>query len=277
VTIPVTFGTKVTMLTLSTAWYVLKAKFDIGTYTKWIDNMLSNVQCNVVIYTDYNSLEYVSKYESNKIKIIIKPIEDFYNYRYKDYWIENHKRNHELNKKIGWEVNMLWSEKVHFVNETMTQKYFDTEFYGWCDIGYFREDCIIEHLKNWPNPNTIQELSKDKIYYACVNNDDKYINHISQMINSKNADGLPITPLPANLILIAGGFFLAHKYLISWWAQTYDEKLRLYIKHNYLVKDDQIILADCIFTTPIEKFIVCREFYEDRRFNNWFMFQRYLL
>jgi hypothetical protein len=33
---------------------------------------------------------------------------------------------------------MLWSEKISFVKETMDNQYFNTEYYGWCDIGYFR-------------------------------------------------------------------------------------------------------------------------------------------
>ena len=62
---------------------------------------------------------------------------------------------------------MLWSEKVWFVSETLHNKYFDTEFYGWCDIGYFRNsssDLNTNILSNWPNTSTIEMLNKSKIH-----------------------------------------------------------------------------------------------------------------
>jgi len=263
-------------LTLSTCWYVLRAKFDVETYMKWIDNMLTNVNnYYLVIYSDDQSVEYIKKYVNDNIKIVIKPIEEFYNYIYKDKWIENHKKNHELRDKVGWEVNMLWSEKVHFVNETVNMKYFDTEYYGWCDIGYFRDSSKKEELKYWPVDEQMSKFSSDKIYYACVNNNDKYVSEIATMINNKNVNGLPEKQLPPNMIMIAGGFFIAHKSMVGWWARKYDDKLKLYFSNNYIVKDDQMIIADCIYSMPVEHFVVCKE--NKPKYNNWFMFQRLLL
>ena len=54
------------------------------------------------------------------------------------------------------------------------------------------------------------------------------------------------------------GFFIIHKDKINWWAETYDAKLELYFKNNYLVKDDQIILLDCIFSNQ-DNFLMFRE------------------
>lgn len=266
-------------LTLSTCWYVLKAKFDVSTYQVWIDNMLSNVvNYNLVIYSDENSVKYIEKYSSENIKIVIKPIEEFYNYKYKDKWIENHKVNHALRDKVGWEVNMLWSEKVHFVNETVNNRYFITDYYGWCDIGYFRNnvnDSKKEDLKYWPSDEQLKNFSNDKIYYGCVNNDDNYVNMIATMVNNKNIHGLPEVQLPPHMVMIAGGFFIAHRLMVGCWARMYDEKLNLYFNNNYLVKDDQMIITDCIYSMPVEHFVVCKE--NNKRYNNWFMFQRLLL
>ena len=72
---------------------------------------------------------------------------------------------------------------------------------------------------------------------------------------------------------VAGGFFILYKDKIKWWTKTFDTKLQLYFKNNYLVKDDQIILMDCIFTNP-ENFSLFRE--NNPSFDNWFMFQRIL-
>ena len=266
-------------ITFSTCWYIFKCKFDPTIYQLWIDNMLSNVNnYNLVIYSDINSSTYLLKYlQNSRIKLIIKPYEDFYGYKYKDFWIENHTKNTLLNDKIDWKVNMLWCEKIYFVHETIQNKYFDTQMYGWCDIGYFRNrqnDMNNKQLTNWPSDIKINSLAIDKIHYALVNNNLEYINYIQQIILNKNENNLPINQIPANQTSIAGGFFICHIDKIKWWVDIFDSKLKLYIKHNYLVKDDQMILIDCIFTEN-KHFILHKE--NNILYDNWFMFQRLLI
>lgn len=268
-------------ITFSSCFYIIKSKFNPNLYIEWMNNFISIVNnFNLVIYTDKKSVRYIDKRENSKIKIIIKPLEEFYNYKYKEYWIKNHKKNIFFNEKsrynTDWQINMLWSEKVWFVNETANNKYFDTEFYGWCDIGYFRNrnnDVSTKYLSNWSNSSTILMLDKNKIHYGCVNNIDSYIKYLYQMVNNKNIGGLPIKPIPLHQNMVAGGFFIIHKDKIDWWAITYNIKLQLYLTNNYLVKDDQTILLDCILSDD-KHFILYKE--DNLNYDNWFMFQRIL-
>jgi hypothetical protein len=264
-------------ITFSSCFYIIKSKFDPSIYIQWMNNLIYIVNnFNLVIYTDENSSKYINTNGNPKIKIIIKPLEQFYNYKYKDYWIENHKKNVLLNDKSCWELNMLWSEKISFVNETIERKYFDTEFYGWCDIGYFRnrpDDTPIKKLLNWSNSEKIMKLDKNKICYACINNDNRYISYLLKLVNNKNQIGLPVQQIPSTQNSIAGGFFIIHEEKIGWWKKTYDTKLELYFKHNYLVKDDQIVLVDCILSN-LNDFLLFRE--NKPQLDNWFMFQRIL-
>ena len=263
-------------ITFSSCFYVIKSKFDHRIYIEWMNNFISIVNnFNLVIYTDENSAKYINIKNNPKIKIIIKPLDIFYNYKYKDYWIKNHENNYLLNDKSSWQLNMLWSEKIWFVNETSEKKYFDTEFYGWCDIGYFRnrpEDTDTKSLLNWSNSEKIMKLDKNKICYSCINNDDGYMNFLYKIINNRNEKDLPVLPIPAHQNSIAGGFFILHKDNINWWATTYDNKLKLYFENGYLVKDDQIILVDCILSN-LDRFTLFRE---NNNLDNWFMFQRIL-
>jgi len=263
-------------ITFSSCFYIIHSKNDASLYIEWMNNFISIVNnFNLVIYTDEKSIEHINTKNNSKTKVIIKPMEKFYNYKYKDYWIKNHAKNILLNDKSCWELNMLWSEKVWFVNETANNKYYDTDFYGWCDIGYFRNrinDSNTNTLLNWPNDKTISSLSKEKIHYGCVNTNREYISQLHKLVNNKNNLGLPKIEIPPNQVSISGGFFILHNKLIHWWAQTYDNKLELYFKNNYLVKDDQIILVDCIFSNT-NKFNL---FTENLYFDNWFMFQRIL-
>ena len=175
------------VITLSSCFYIINSKFPPEVYINWMNNFLSIVNnFKLVIYTDENSFKYINKKENPNIKIIIKPMELFYNYKYKNNWIQNHQINYLINDKSSWELNMLWTEKIYFVNETIKNKYFDTEFYAWCDIGYFRnrnEDLHTDMLLHWPNSNTINNLDKNKIYYGCINNNNNYMNNLYNLIN----------------------------------------------------------------------------------------------
>ena len=265
-------------ITFSTCWYNFKAKFDSSIYQGWIHNMLSNVNnYNLVVYTDEAGYNLVQQYLHSKIKIIIKPYEEFYTHQLSDHWISNHENNVLLKDRIDWRVNMLWSEKIHFVSETIKEQYFITDFYGWCDIGYFRgrsNDLDVNALKMWPSPNKITSLDKDKIYYGLINNNNTYVDSVYNIVNNKNANGVPSHPIPPNIGVVAGGFFMLHKNNIEWWHKTYYDKLKLYFDNKHLVKDDQIILIDCIFSN-IQPFCLCKE--NTNHFDNWFMFQRILI
>jgi len=264
-------------ITFSSCFYILKSKFDKNTYIKWMNNFISIVnEFNLVIYTDEKSIEYIDTKDNPRIKVIIKPIDTFYTYKYKDLWIENHSKNTLLNNRIEWEVNMLWNEKIWFTNETYKNKYFETDYYGWCDIGYFRNrlnDTNTINLTQWANNNKVEKLDKNLILYGLVINNIQYINYLYKLINNKTSIGLPIIPIPENQCSISGGFFISHKDKLEWWVKTYYKKLDLYLTNNYLVKDDQIVLADCIFSQNNNFQLLQENMLE---YDNWFMFQRLL-
>jgi teichuronic acid biosynthesis glycosyltransferase TuaG len=190
-----------------------------------------------------------------------------------------------MNNSVDWRVNALWSEKIWFVDQTRREKYFCEDdtldendvFYGWCDIGYFRNrvnDLPMHFLQQWPNQEKIKSMDRTKIHYACVNNNHDFLGFLHDNINHKNEFGLPSTPIPPNQISIAGGFFIIYSEKIDFWKKMYDDKLQLYFEHGYLVKDDQIIIADCVFSN-MNHFQLYGE--TDQRFDNWFLFQRLLL
>lgn len=274
------------LITLSTCWYILKSKFDIKTYLYWITNILSIVHnFNLVIYTDHDSLKtfiHLIDFTNKKIKIILKPFNCFHTYKYKDYWISNHeKSNLILHSHIDWQVNMLWNEKVFFVNETVQNKYFDTLYYGWCDIGYFRNrpnDLHTHFLNNWPNNNKLSDISyfnKNNIHYGCVQNNIFTYKSLQNDINkhySNNSNNQPTYQMEE--ICFAGGFFLLNNNLVDTYTKLYDEKLMYYFTNNFTVKDDQTIILDLIFSQP-SLFKTHTE--DNSNYDNWFMFQRLLL
>jgi hypothetical protein len=270
-----------TILTFSSCFYIIKSKFDASTYVYWMNNFISIVNhFNLVIYTDENSFKYIDTKGNPRIKVVIKPLDQFHHYQYKDYWIQNHEKNVYLNDRIDWSVNMLWSEKIWFVKETFEKKYFETDFYGWCDIGYFRNRANLDihtfYLDCWASSEKCRNLlDPSKIHYACINNNQHYMEQMTQLINNKNEKGLPTNPIPPIQQSIAGGFFILHRNKIKWWAKIYETKLRDYFENDYLVKDDQMILVNCILDDDLKHHF--QLYYEKKpKLDNWFLFQRIL-
>lgn len=268
------------LVTFVSCWYMLKSKFPVNTYLQWIRFILESVNnyFYLIIFTDIQSECLLKKYvdahyfENKNIKIIIKPFEKMYNYKYKDNWIKNHNANTLLNNKSEWKLNMLWAEKIHFVNDARENQYFQlTDFYGWCDIGYFREGVC----SNFANPLKIKLLNKNKIYYARINSDEN-MKYLEKIVLSKNENGLPIVPIPENQNSISGGFFIAHNSKVHDWNTIFDKKLNLYFQHNYLVKDDQIIILDCFFTESKRFELITERDSEYINKNHWFQFRRFL-
>ena len=269
------------LITFSTCFYILKSKFSVETYLTWINNLLSIVNnFNLVIYTNKESLNYLLRLidqTNKKIKVIVKPLTNFYTYKYKDDWIKNHeKSNMNLHKVIDWKLNMLWNEKVFLVNETVRKGYFKSLYYGWCDIGYFRNrrnDLHTDYLKQWPNPIRLLQLcKKELICYACIQNDlleltNEIINHYKNELKTPPTERY-------NDISFAGGFFILPSNMSDYYATIYESKLDYYFSNNYFIKDDQTIIQDIILTNP-HLFHVCKE--DNKYFDNWFMFQRLLL
>jgi hypothetical protein len=266
------------MITFVTCWYKFNNKFNDNIYSIWIDNFLSNVNnFYLIIYTNKNSYYLIEKYSNLKnIKIVIKEHDKFYNYKYLDNWKKNHENNYLLNTKISWEVNMLWNEKISFVKDAYDNNYFNTDWFGWCDIGYFRNrSCDISktHLKMWPNIEKIKNLTKDKIYYARVENNINLLSKYAKIILNKSSNGLPSEEIPHDQVSIAGGFFLIYKDNVDWYHNLHDNKIKLYFDNDRLIKDDQIIVVNNIVEN-MSKFTLVTE---NSRYDNWFLFQRYLL
>ena len=275
------------LITFSSCFYIIKSKFSPETYITWMNNFISIVNnFNLVIYTDENSIKNIDTKNNPNIKIIIKPFEKFYNYKYKTHWEKNHEKNSSLNQISCWELNMLWCEKINFVKETIENKYFDTDFYGWCDIGYFRnrpnnDDNIIRNtvdtntneLTNWPNDMFINNIDKNKIVYGLINNNGEYLKILNYIITTKNKDGLPCIPIPPDQLSISGGFFMLYKNMINWFFDTFDLRIKTYFENDYLVRDDQMILVDIIFNN-LNKFSLYVE--HKPPYDVWFLFQRKL-
>lgn len=289
-------------LTLVSCFYVLShAKFPKETYVNWLSNfteiLIYNPYLYLVIYTDEYSFQFIKNIPQIKtnvnIAIKFKPLDNFYMYKYVEYWRKNHETNHLLKMTTGWELNMLWSEKLWFLKSEIDAPAFSpTPWYAWCDAGYFRNrttgplserDLHTMSGKayfDWASPTTMNGLDKTKIYYALVNSNLNYIKNLKKIIqNIDPQTDLPSIPIPQDQVSIGGGFCLLTPDKIDSWCNTYETKLNLYFIYGRTVKDDQIILANCIFddNCNINKFFLVSQAPSLRIYDPWFVFQRFLM
>jgi hypothetical protein len=262
----------------------------------------------LVIYTDEESskliIDEIEKIDNNiskrRIKVVVKPYTEFYNYKHVDYWINNNNNPVcKLYDIADWRLNMLWCEKVHFVNETIDRQYFNTEYYGWCDIGYFRDTLIPQYTfldmpntytkmirDEWPNPAKINALDKTRIYYGCNTSPDstplalKYYSEHFHSSNLNKETGLPVIKYNKQAHYISGGFFITGREKMKWWVNTFQSTLEKYILHNEVIQDDQQLIADCIFTQNSDindKDFCIIKVNETKPDKLWFMFRHLLL
>lgn len=252
-------------ITFVSCFYNIKSKHNADIYKNWASKLLnSKLNCNFVIYTNEESNSYIEEFTrgKNNIKLVVKPLESFIYYQFKDLWIENQTRNSTLSQ-VSWELVMLWCEKIEFIKDAMENRYFDSEWIGWCDIGYFRNG----GMNVWPNISKITKLDKSKIYYNQLKSDSK-INKYRKI--GRNQWGLLNKVVDPLHDTISGGFFMIHPTMVSEYSKVFMDRIKLYFEHKYLIKDDQVIILDCILSHS-------HMFNLIKSKSNWFLFREYLL
>lgn len=246
----------------------MKNRHGYEKHMNWFRDFIGVVnQFYLVIYTgesEYpwicNEIQKLDETTRQKMKVILKPFSEFHNYKHERFWMDNNARPEcKISEIADWRLNMLWCEKTHFVRETIEQQYFDTEYYGWCDVGYFRDTLspgseYRERIrKQWPNPNKINRLHKDKVYYGCnispTNLHKCYYFHMNHFHNKEPDTGIPRELYPPLAHLLSGGFYITGREKALWWCRRFQDVLEQYITNNAMIQDDQHIIAHCVFTT----------------------------
>jgi len=272
----------------------MPSKFPKTQYYEWMKNLLQNVRLfNLVVYVqdEYNAnLIRNLSYNNENVYTIIFPLYEYPLYKnYKEKFIENHARNTELNQRICWELIMLWCSKQFLVYNTETRirnakgndgyPTVKTRYYGYVDIGYFRQNHNTElnayGMRNFPNAEKLLELDATKIHYGLVN-PDAMPTLINYVLNKNEITGLPKIPIPPKQVSISGGFFIlsGNTGMSKWWFNTFHNTVIAYLMNDYLIKDDQICIVNDI--------ILNKDYFKMHmeepgpNIDNWFMFQRIL-
>lgn len=233
-------------ITLITAYFrINKNKYNTD-YIEWMSNLLLNLDKNLIIFTSIDTYDLIKKLRENyktKTFIIITSIEDFYNYKYIDYYKKDYARDH-MNVKFPNlripELYMIWNEKLKFIEKSMDLNPYKTNYFTWIDIGYVRNKVYIEKYlkKGFPN---VERLKEDKIYmlnidYNFTEEDfkDPY-NQKFRYIDNK----------------IGGGFIIGNeKNLRKMIDEFYNVILIDYMKNDYFIGEDQTLYTSLYLKNP---------------------------
>jgi hypothetical protein len=273
-------------ITFTTAWYDLGAKFAKEQYYVWAQTLLQNVRkFTLVVYVeDETSAQLITQLSGANplIRIVIFPFCKLPLYgAYSREFEENHQRNRLLLGRVSWKLVLLWCSKQFLVQHTEETVVSNSEYYGWCDLGYFRSryeklgELTGNEIREFPDLTKIRALNRGKIHYALVN--PFIMNALKGVVLNRGANGLPVVPIPADQVSIAGGFFILSggDGKARWWREQFEAHLLKYFAGGMVVKDDQYVIIDFIIMNT-DMFALWMEPLRNN-VDSWFLFQRLLM
>jgi glycosyltransferase involved in cell wall biosynthesis len=242
-------------VTVVSAYYPFKSKFDISQYMKWLEFWKSQ-PCKLVFFT---SVEFVPLIEnlrsefSEKTKVVGLPFEElvaFQKYS-KEFWIQQKQLDFE--DYHTYELYAIWYEKKEFVRKAILANYFNTNKFVWCDAGICRDDKWIPHIKTFP------------ISYKIPDN--KFL--VLRITDFEIYDDF------FKINCVGGGILAASKNVWLEFCSAYDIMIQKYVSKNKFVGKDQSIIASMIKEEP-HKFQLVNRLDGSNDFIAWFSLLFYL-
>ena len=205
--------------TAVSGYWIVKNKFE-KEYFKWFYNTLQ-INCPYVFFGNADSIELVKFYRGSLPTHYIEcTVDEFYTFKYKEYMI-THERHCP-----SQELNMIWNEKLFFIEKAAKINPFQSEFFGWIDAGI----CVYRNLaaptQQFPDLKKLALLPKNKFIFTTSDNNIFEPQRINTYYH-----------------YIAGTSYILHKSFIYLFLEKYKEYLELFLKKKDIIYTDQVILT----------------------------------
>jgi hypothetical protein len=205
-------------LTVVSGYWIVKNKFN-DEYRTWFQNTLK-INCPYVFFGNAESIELAKKYRGDiPTCYIVCEIEDFYTYKYKERMIIHPRHCPSV------ELNMIWNEKIFFIEKAAKLNPFNSEFFAWIDAGICTYRNKAPPNSNFPNLNRLKILPKKKFIFT-----------------SSNSPHFESQLLGTYYHYIAGTSYLLHKDMISSIVELYKEYMEKLVNTDNIYTD-QVILT----------------------------------
>lgn len=229
-----------------TAYFQIKKNKYNTDYVDWMSNLLLHMDKPLIIFTGIETYDIIKKFRENyksKTFIIVMSIQDFYNYKYIDYFNKDFERDH-MNIRYNKDLRnpylyMIWNEKLKFIERAINLNPFNTSHFAWCDIGYVRNKDYIElYMKDFPN---IKKITENKVYM--LNIDFNFTDDYFKDPFNPNYKYLPAT--------IGGGFMIGNKdNLLKMINIYYNKIIPYFIDKDYFIGKDQNLYVALYLSNP---------------------------
>jgi len=152
-------------VTVVSCYYKLPSKHNHYNYDIWIQNLLLNLQCNMIIFTSSDLVDYFEKIKINnkklKLIIIVKEFNDLdilkkYNI---DFWCNQYNIDPTPNVGRNKECYIIWNSKMNFVKEAITLNPFNSDKFVWNDIGSMRNQYFSYFISHYPLYNIYHQIN----------------------------------------------------------------------------------------------------------------------
>jgi len=149
--------------TVVTAFYEGPSKHSISKYRDWAKNLFT-LDDPMIVFTDPSFAPYVQEQRElqnamHKTKIILLDLNktDTVNMFSLDFWEEQTSKDRQKELHKSYHVYWVWLSKLEFVKRAIEMNPFQSEFFAWVDLGYFRTERwlgqkLLQHI-----PNALQE------------------------------------------------------------------------------------------------------------------------
>ena len=153
-------------LTIVTCYYKIPSKHSHDNYHIWINDLLLNIKCNIIIFTSSDLVDYFENIKliniNLNLKIIVKEFNELDILKKYDifFWKYQYTIEPNPNYNRSKECYILWNSKMNFVKEAIELNPFNSDKFVWNDIGSMRNKYFSNFLSLYPLYNNI---STDKL------------------------------------------------------------------------------------------------------------------
>jgi len=146
-------------LTAVSGYWIVKNKHDTK-YLKWFERTLK-INCPYIFFGNEYTIEIAKIYRGSLPTHYIEcEIEDFHTYKYKDRIV-----THPIHCP-SVELNLIWNEKVFFMEKALRLNLYNSEFFMWVDAGICTYRNIDPPTRQFPDLNKLDLLPKDKFIFT---------------------------------------------------------------------------------------------------------------
>ena len=146
-------------LTCVSGYWKIKNKHG-NKFDYWFENTL-RINCPYVFFSDKETIELIKKYRRELPTYYVEfKLEDFYTIKYKNKMITDPSHCPSI------ELNLIWNEKIFFIQKAKNLNPFNSDFFAWIDAGIctFRDNPPPK--TSFPNLDKLNMLPQDKFIFT---------------------------------------------------------------------------------------------------------------